>query len=195
MPELPEQAFPWAPGHDSYAERAVSGLCHRARASQAKRRQGKYKQESAGRTNGQETVTWVLRKEGYYTRLIPNFSKSAHPSYELLRDGSDMVRWRKHSDAVRQLKDAVAENTLIHAWVYTTQISLSPPRLMPLSTPQELSEGKKDVLSPLSREERDRENDTYRHTSKSYHHHPRVIKMEAVSRGETYASRDCSCYT
>ncbi|PHJ18169.1 retrotransposon ty3-gypsy subclass, partial [Cystoisospora suis] len=52
-----------------------------------------------------------LREEKLYIKLskrpIPNSNKLAHPLHELLRDGTDMVWRMQHSEAVKNLKEAL----------------------------------------------------------------------------------------
>lgn len=52
---------------------------------------------------------------GYYRRLIPDSNNGPCPLYEILRDGH-MVWWPKHSCAVQQSKDALAEHTLLRVY-------------------------------------------------------------------------------
>lgn len=50
---------------------------------------------------------------GYYRGLVPNFNKLAHPLHRLLKQDSDMVWRMEHSEAVKNLEEALINAAML----------------------------------------------------------------------------------
>ncbi|PHJ20920.1 retroelement pol polyprotein [Cystoisospora suis] len=71
--------------------------------------------------NNTKQLRGFLGLVGYYRRLVPNFNKLAHPLHRLLKEDSDMVWRMEHSEAVKNLKEALINRPDSNC---STQISL-----------------------------------------------------------------------
>lgn len=58
--------------------------------------------------SNRQQISAFLGMVGYYTRLIPNFNKSAYPLHQLLKEDAPNARAQQHTKAVREVKEKLA---------------------------------------------------------------------------------------